>query len=182
MSRSTTTAFNDALALTVTSVGYLLQIDLSQGSPAGVTLRLCDIGDQSYGGYTWSAFDFTVSGFALHLEGLGAKPVTLTMQNLDGAMVALLLNNLVYDTPVTIYQIARGVGSPSDAPVIAEMVIDSAQIGLDVVTLQLLPVATRYAFAPRKRVDASSGLSSAVPEGTRFAWGSEIFTVEYSRG
>lgn len=175
MSRTTTTAFNNALDATVTAVGYLVEIDFG-GSPTEI-LRWCDLGDQTYAGYTWTGVDMRVQGFRAVIEGLGSGSLTLEVQNLDNAMSQYVLANLAYTTTVRVWQIARGVGSPDDAPQLADMVSDGAEIGLDFVKMKLLPRFSRYAYAPRKRVDASNGLSYAMRPGTQINWGGEVYVI-----
>ena len=187
MGRETSDAFDAAIAGPVTAVGYLFQILLDQGSP-DVSIRLCDIGTFVYNGQTFSAFDFTVSGFSLDLNRMGAEGVVVTLQNLDGAALALLLNNAPYDAPVTIWQVARDdVGSPTgvlagDPIKLLDAVVDGVDIGLDVVQIRLLPTAIRFKYAPWRRVDAANGLANATPEGTRIVWGMETLVMERYNG
>jgi hypothetical protein len=175
MSRTTTTAFNTAIAQTVTSVGYLVEIDFG-GSPTEI-LRWCDLGNQTYAGYTWTDMDMAVQGFQAVMEGLGVGGMTLDVQNLDSAIVQRVLNNVSFDTSVRVWQIAREVGSPSDAPQLADMVSDGTEIGLDRVRIKLIPRASRYSYAPRKRCDASSGFNNATPIGTKISWGGEVYVI-----
>lgn len=180
MSRDTTAGFNSALDQTSTATGYLVQLELP-GSPT-VSLRWSDLGALSYDGQSWSEQDMTVGGYGATIEGFGSKEMTLEVQNLDSAIIALLLGSTVYDMPVTIWQMARGIGSPDAAPKLARMVVDGAEMGFAFVKLKLLPIAQRYAFAPFRKVDAANGLANATPEGTRIPWGNELFILETYRG
>lgn len=180
MSRTTTTSFNNALDQTVTSVGYLIEVDFG-GSPT-TFWRWSDLGDQSFNGFTWTSMDFRVRGFQLGMDGFGAQAMSVEIQALDGALISLVLANVAYNAGVRVWRIARDVGSPGDAPQVADMVLDGVDIGLDVVRLRLLPRASRYKYAPSKKCDEANGFSNALPLGTQIAWGSEIYVVGGENG
>lgn len=184
MSRTISAALAAAIAQDITQVGYLVRLD-SVGSP-GATLRWCDLGNFYWpqigsppsGGDLYAAAHFSLSGIQLALDAPSPDSVTLTAQNLDNTMSALLLTTDLSQATVTLWQVARGLTAQEDAAQLGVFSVNGAEIGLRSARLSLVSFAANNLYAPRKRVDAAHGLANAIAAGTRIPWGNEVIVLE----
>jgi hypothetical protein len=175
--RNTTANFNAALVGPVTGVGYLLQID---GIPGGV-LRYCDIGNEDYATFLWSEMDFTVSGLSFDADKPLGQRATLKISNHDGGFAGLLQTvATVRDIAITVRQFARG--ATDDAPHLVTCGVGGIDVAPDYVTIHLLPTASGYTMAPRKRVTPDNGFNWATPAGTVLQWGNQVFELGERNG
>ncbi len=169
MPRTTSSALDTAIAATITSIGYLVFIDIP-----GLPIRLSNIGTQVWNGNTYDESDFQLSGISLNVDA-PLSGATMRVQNYDNGAASILLGNAIANVPVTIYQFSRGTLGAADVPTIGTWEISGAEIGLDFATITLAPEKARKLFAPRKRVDPANGLAMATPAAAVVQWGTEIY-------
>lgn len=170
MPQTISSALATAFAGPVTQPGYLVQINASQ------ILRWSTLGNITYNGVPWTNQDFEVRG--LKWDPTQDPVAKLRVQNLDGAIGAFFMLEQLVDVTVDIWQVAAGVLGAGDAAQMPRMVIDDCAIGLDWIEIGLVGYASMNAMSPRRRVEAASGFSYALPPGTQIAWGNEIFILE----
>jgi hypothetical protein len=170
-------ALSAQFAQTVTSVGYLVHIGFS--SP----VYWSNIGTVQYpsGGQTWTDKSFSIDGLAFDIDR--EMEATLTIDNLDGAAASLFLaGDRLYDTIVTVYQFDRDALASGDAPKIARMAINSADISLKSVNVRLSEQSAQAAYSPRRRINPTDGFYYATPPGATFSWGGSTIILEDSEG
>lgn len=172
MPRTLSTATQNALGATITSVGYL--VDIVVGA---TTLRLCDIGPVTWNGNAYTSADMKISGAGFSADSSFSGDFTISLQNLDNVAGLLFTSVRLADCSVTVRQFERSAIAVADPALMATMAISGADIGIDRVTLRLVASESSYLFAPRKRVDAAHGFKFATPDKTRIVWGYEVFIV-----
>lgn len=174
MPRTITAALAVELAKTVTSVGYLIQINASQ------ILRWSNLGDVTYLGVPWVDVDFAIEG--LSWDSDRDPECSLQIQNLDNAIAALFLNEAMADVTVDLYQFARGALASGDASQLARFVLGNTKIKLDKLEVPLIGQSSLSEFSPRRRIDQVNGFYFALPRGTQLVWENEILIAEPENG
>lgn len=184
MGRSVSAALAAAIASNITQVGYLAKLEVP-GSPELVA-RGCDLGDFYWpqvgsppsGGDLFAATALVVSGVQLGLDAPSPESASISLQNLDNSMSALLLNVDTSLALVTLWQVARGLTMQEDAALIGEFSISGVEIGLREARIGLTAYSASALFAPRKKVNAENGLANGVAPGTRIPWAGEVLVLE----
>lgn len=171
MPRTVSSGLQTELNKPITSVGYLLQIN------ASITMRWSNIGDVTYQGVPWTGVDLVISG--LKWDPDRDPECSISVQNLDSAVAALFQTEAMADVTVDLYQFARGALTSGDAVQLARFVFDGrVQIKVDRIEAHLAAQSSLYSFAPRRRVEVSTGFSYALPRGTQIAFGTETLITE----
>jgi hypothetical protein len=167
MPRNTTPEFNARLDAQVTSTGYLIRLE----SPGMQTLQLCDIG---------SIAPLTLGGFAgedVTVSNAGSEQASISVQNLNGAFGAYLLNaNPLASIVATIWQVERG--APDSPVMLGVYAAESADIGLDRASLRLRLRGMKTRWAPSRRINAANGFRHALRPGEVFLWGSQRVLIK----
>jgi len=169
MPRTTTPALDARLDAQITAVGYLLRMDTEatkKQSKSPQTLKLCDIGvinSATLG--TFQAADMTV-------QNAGTPQVDITIQNLDGAIGAFVLNaNTMARVRCTLWQVERE--APDDAVQLGVFIPRDCDIGMDSVRIRLVSEGLQYRYAPTRRINAAYGFRHALRPGEVLLWGSQ---------
>ena len=165
MAKTLAASIATATGQRVTTPGYLVQIDFS------TVLRLSTRGDQSYGGYTWTAG-------RLGKVDAGEGGGSIELLNGDLAMSALVLNEGLAGRAVTVW--AFYADNPTDVEQVFAGVADASDIGQAVVRTRLLPEGRNTQYSPRRFINAASGFNTLMPAGTRLTWGGQTFVLERS--
>ncbi len=168
--RTLSSAINTATAGTVTTPGYLVEIDF------GTVLRLSSRGDQSWNGYTWTGGRIgKISG--LQWDGKGQQAGSIDLINSDLAMGALVLNEGVADRSVKIWKFYADSPATGDPVAVFDGVADAADIGPDKVSLALLSQNGRTLSAPRRFIGPGIGFNHLAPAGTKITWGGQTYEL-----
>ena len=159
----------------ITAVGYLLRA-YSPGvlsAAASQTIFLSDIGDIVNSLGTWTGEDMKVSG-------AGSENVTVSIQNLNNAMAAYVLNaTALADVMFDLWQFERG--DAEHAVYLGEFRAANARIGLDRVEIALRQFNLQYRYAPTKRIDARNGFHYAMHPGDVITWGNQRIVMSERR-
>lgn len=175
--RTVSSAFNTEIIKTVTSVGYLIDVNF----PTASDLKWSNIGAVTWNSVNWLDRDFEVSGLNFDVDD--ELSCTITIPNLIKAgetypSAIFMGSDKLYETPVTIYQFARGALAVADVPKMAYMVINGAKITIDKVVLSLGEYKIQGGFSPYRKINNAFGFKFCQPPGTKIIWGNEILTVE----
>ena len=163
----------DALAQPVTQPGYLVEILFA--TPFRVSSR----GNINWGGNSWGAFDFKVSG--LGVDGsTSSQSGSLTFGNDDHLMSALVLNEGVAGRTIHVWKFS------GEAPEDADPINIFSGIGDDVqgnpsqgeLTINLTQEGAQTLFCPRRRITADQGFNFLPPAGTLIVWNTETYQLE----
>lgn len=169
MSRTLTTEQQTAVAETVTTPGYLVELGYS------VMLRLSSRGDQSWDGYTWTGGRLgKISG--LTSTGGGDQRARIDLMNTDLAYSALVLNEGAAGIRCRVW--AFFGNNPADASLLLDGVTDGADIAPDRVAINVVGESMRTAMFPRRTIGPSTGFNHLRPSGTRITWGGQTYVLE----
>lgn len=174
MPRAISSALQVELSKPVTRVGYLVELSTSP------VLRWCDVGTVNWNGFVWVAYDLQLSGLGGSAERAGN--VSLTVQNLDNAAAASLIDADMSSVICDVYQIAPAATAVEDVVHIGRYMLGDMEIEVDSLKAELVPENSLQDFSPRRRIDPSFGFKFALPEGTQIVWENEIYVVEPSDG
>jgi hypothetical protein len=172
MPRNVPASLEGRLNAQVTATGYLLQITTPARKVAArsaAVLRLCDIGTIANPVGTWTHEDFDI-------KGAGTENVTLSIQNVNNAIGAFVLNaQALGDVAFLLWQIERG---DADHPVsLGDYRAANAKIGLDKCDFALRQTNLQYRFSPSRRINLREGFKFALRPGEIFLWGSQRIIV-----
>lgn len=169
MPRTTTPALDARLNAQVTAVGYLLRMEteaVKKQGRAPQTLQLCDIG--TVNNATLGSFQ----GADMDVQNAGTPEVTVSIQNLDGAIGAFVLNaDTMARVRCTLWQVERE--APDDAVQLGVYLPRNSDIGMDRVRIRLVSEGLQYRFAPNKRINSAYGFKYALRPGEVLLWGSQ---------
>ena len=167
MTRPVSTAITTAIALPVTSPGYLVQMGFSP------ILYASSRGTQTWNGQTWLPFGMKVSG--LGSDGtIASTSGKLVFNDLDNVIGTLALGQSVGGTTVTVWAFygdgALGASDPTE--IFAGYGGDCAfDINAGTITFTLVQTNGRSTYIPRLYMTRENGFSFLPAPGTTIAWG-----------
>lgn len=173
MSRTLSTGMGSAVDATITTPGYLLEIEFSTPT------RLCTRGDLTVLGNDWTGWGFSLSGFGI--DATSAKQTgTISISNRDNDISTLILEEGISDRAVRIWKFYTDAPSDDDPVLIFDGV--GAQSDIDTASGQI-KITLRQArdavqFAPAHYITAEQGFSMLPPAGTIITVGSTSFILE----
>lgn len=161
-----------ATRATVTSPGYLVEIDFS--TPVYLSSR---------GLMVWSGQNWVPWGIGVALEFDGANSSlngTLRLLNTDLAIGALVLGEGIAGKAIQIWSFYGDAALADDDPEpIFSGVGNGAEIDPDsgIVTISMQQVGGTTLYCPRTYINAASGHSFVPPTGTIINWNGETFVL-----
>ena len=170
MSRSLTAGIAGQLTAQGAYPGYLIELTFTTGEVQRYTTL--DVGF-TYGGYTWNAADVQVS--KLEWDGGIARPAALQFGDASLAMWSLVLNLVLPDAKVRIWQIYAAASGEAE-PVWSGRVGQISRSGL-AVDIELNN-GSAYVTAPRQRVQYVVNPAFLLPGGTILQVGNQRWTLD----
>lgn len=122
-------------------------------------------------GANWVARSMQIEGLSSSHKG----EVTLTIDDSDQLLSALILNSPVAGNAVIIYTIDEQ--SPSDAMEVCRGVIDGVTFPIDKPVV-ILGVIQEPLKSPRRRTNESSGVTVMIARGTKITIGNQTYVLE----
>lgn len=168
--RTLSAALIAELGLDVTRPGYLVELQYS------TVLRLSTLGDISWDGQSWSAFNVVVSG--LTQDGKGFSTANLAVGNTDGGIGALVLNEGASDVPVNIWKVYAGATDSGDPVHVFSGVTDgTGSIDAAQVPFKLVSKGSQTLDSPRVFIGQLTGFHHLQPAGAKIPVGGETYVL-----
>lgn len=166
--RTLSSGTTSAVAATVTTPGYLIQIEFA--APA----HFCSRGSVVWDSTTWVGYDVRIAG--LDVDGSKSSAGgTLTFNNADLTMSAFILAEGVSGRPVRIWKF-YGESATLDlaAPVlIFSGICDTATIDDQGRAAIAVEQASRTTYCPRSYINAANGFNFVPAENQLLTWGND---------
>lgn len=112
----------------------------------------------------------------------GGQRGTIALQNENDAATALVLNNVVQDVPVTIYQTYKTSGGNTTPVIYSRGVLNGSQITPKESVLGVLTSAAATEFAPRDFFTQEEGYNWLPADGTVVQWNNEKYVLVAENG
>lgn len=178
MTRDTTSALDAELVKDRTTPAHFIELGFS--SPVRISTR----GTRTWNGNTWTAGGAAV---AVSYDANSAKlSGTLTLNDPDGALTALILLEGIAGRTVRIWKYYGADPAPEDPEELFAGVGDNAtvepRVSKPTVTIVLSQRPANAVYCPRRYMTRAAGFSILPVAGRVIAFNGELFKLEPSRG
>ena len=159
MSRTLSSPTAAEVAKVITQPGYLMLLNFAV---AGI-FRFSSRGDVTWAGFPWINQNLKVG--AIQEQANGNTSVSVSIGNADLAFGAVCLGENPQEQAVAIWEFYEGAIATDDPVLRFGGVIDSVDIGGDLVQLVLSANNNNTMVIPRKRITRDSGFNRLMPAG-----------------
>lgn len=149
---------------------YIVKIEFASGDGFFSESYEVDFGGDTYieGGIKINSFRWTAEG---------GQSGSVALQNENDAATALVLNNVIQDTPITIYQVYKTPGGNTTPVIYSIGVVSGSLITPKESVLGVLTSAALTEHAPRDHYTQEDGFNWLPAVGTVVQWNNEKYVL-----